>query len=329
MPRVRSDPSGPGVVVVGAGVVGLTSAVCLAEAGHRVEVWTADDPAGTTSAAGGAVWKPTTHAPLPTALRWAERSLHDLCALTHDRTSGVRQIEAVTLTPLEDDGPPSPLLRYDPNLTSCRADELPPGHRHGYRSTVPVIDVPVFTDWLVRRLRVFGGEVVRRRIDTLDEAAGAAPVVVNAAGREAGGLADDPSVQPLFSQYVVLENPGLHRLVHVSGLPHQGLSIIPHADRVHLGGVRTPGRTDPRPDPVAMTDVLQRAREVEPLLEDAAVLRVDTGILGARPTLRVDVERRGRTVVVHDYGHGAAGMTLAWGAAHQVAELVAREVATS
>ncbi|MDX6421029.1 MAG: hypothetical protein QOG28_5649, partial [Trebonia sp.] len=45
-------------VVVGAGVVGLTTAISLAEAGLATRIVTAAAPAATTSAAAGAIWGP-------------------------------------------------------------------------------------------------------------------------------------------------------------------------------------------------------------------------------------------------------------------------------
>ncbi|MFI6758825.1 FAD-dependent oxidoreductase [Micromonospora sp. NPDC050417] len=46
------------VLVVGAGVSGLTTAVCLAEAGFRVQMWSAESRRQTTSFAAGAMWGP-------------------------------------------------------------------------------------------------------------------------------------------------------------------------------------------------------------------------------------------------------------------------------
>ena len=46
------------VIVVGAGVVGLSCAVRLLEAGHRVDVLARDLPLETTSAVAAAIWYP-------------------------------------------------------------------------------------------------------------------------------------------------------------------------------------------------------------------------------------------------------------------------------
>jgi len=58
------------VGVVGAGVAGLTTAVCLAEAGLRVRVWTSDPPRKTTSPPAGAMWGPSFLGPPGKVLGW-------------------------------------------------------------------------------------------------------------------------------------------------------------------------------------------------------------------------------------------------------------------
>jgi D-amino-acid oxidase len=37
--------------------------------------------------------------------------------------------------------------------------------------------------------------------------------------------------------------------------------------------------------------------------------------------VRVELERRGTARVIHDYGHGGAGVSLSWGCAADVAAL--------
>ena len=67
--------SGQEVVVIGAGVIGLTSAVQLAEAGHRVSVVAAEPPRATTSAVAGALWGPWLVEPRERVLPWAAHTL--------------------------------------------------------------------------------------------------------------------------------------------------------------------------------------------------------------------------------------------------------------
>jgi D-amino-acid oxidase len=53
-------------------------------------------------------------------------------------------------------------------------------------------------------------------------------------------------------------------------------------------------------------------------VRDAPVVSVAVGLRPARPSVRLEAEGR----VVHCYGHGGAGVTLAWGCAVEVAALL-------
>ena len=61
------------ISVVGAGVVGLTCAVRLLEAGHRVDVLARDLPLETTSAVAAAIWYPYRALPQEQVTAWAAR----------------------------------------------------------------------------------------------------------------------------------------------------------------------------------------------------------------------------------------------------------------
>src|ERR1022692_1087046 len=83
--------SGTGdVVVLGAGVIGLTTAVTVAEGGHRVLVRTAEPPGATTSAAAGALWGPWLAEPRDRVLGWASHTLDVLTRLATQHGTGVR-----------------------------------------------------------------------------------------------------------------------------------------------------------------------------------------------------------------------------------------------
>src|SRR4051812_14347358 len=127
------------VTVVGGGVVGLSCALELARAGHRVRVLTADPVEATTSAVAAAVWFPYRAGPAEAVLRWAAASLTVLADLAGDRSNGV-VMRPGTLV----DRAPEPDLWWTPAVPGHRpatAAELPPGAPYGTRCTLPVVDM--------------------------------------------------------------------------------------------------------------------------------------------------------------------------------------------
>ncbi len=63
------------VIVVGGGVIGLTTAVTLAERGLRVRVWSRDPAGATTSAVAGALWWPYRIEPAERVGAWSLETL--------------------------------------------------------------------------------------------------------------------------------------------------------------------------------------------------------------------------------------------------------------
>ena len=197
---------GVDVIVVGGGVIGLTTAVVLAERGLRVRVWTRDPAGATTSAVAGALWWPYRIEPAERVGAWALETLcvyEELAAAARRRRAygwsrGCTAVSGWTAL-----GPWA--------ARSCRAavDEAEEycgvGRGRGCRcSTCRCICA-----WLERRLAAAGGAVERRAVDGFAEAAAQAPVVVNCTGLGARELVPDPAVRPVRGQLVVVENPGI------------------------------------------------------------------------------------------------------------------------
>ena len=80
----------PDVLVIGAGVCGLTTAICLAEAGLAVTVRAARPPLGTTSAAAGAIWGPHLVGDSGRVTGWSSAGLEVLRDLAGQPGTGVR-----------------------------------------------------------------------------------------------------------------------------------------------------------------------------------------------------------------------------------------------
>ncbi|BCB86592.1 FAD-dependent oxidoreductase [Phytohabitans suffuscus] len=83
------------VLVIGAGVSGLTTAVRLAEADLRVRIWSADPAEATTCFAGGAMWGPYLVEPLDKVRIWSRQTLDELRKLARQPNMGVRLVAGI------------------------------------------------------------------------------------------------------------------------------------------------------------------------------------------------------------------------------------------
>lgn len=64
-----------------------------------------------------------------------------------------------------------------------------------------------------------------------------------------------------------------------------------------------------------------------PQLQDENVLDLKVGVRPYRKTgIRVQADWFDKKIIVHNYGHGGAGLTLSWGSAQEVLEIVNQEV---
>ena len=309
-------------VVIGAGVSGLTSAVCLAEAGLAVRIWTAAPAGATTSAVAGAVWTPyRPGGDRGRVAEWSRVTLAELRALAATPGAGVR-LATVRLASRVREEPPW-WAELVPDLRRCSADELPAGYADGFRATLPVADMPTYLGYLLARFEAAGGVVEERRVDRLADATAAAALVVNCAGLAARDLAADPTVRPIRGQVVVVANPGLTDVFVAAAEGAAEITyLIPHRGRVVLGGTAEDGDWRLEPDPAAAGRIVERCAAIDHRLADATVLAHRVGLRPARPHVRLDTELLdGGTRIVHNYGHGGAGVTLSWGCAQEVTSI--------
>jgi D-amino-acid oxidase len=308
------------VVVVGGGVIGLTTAVVLAERGRRVRVWTRDPVAGTTSVVAGALWWPYRVEPVVSARVWALRSLevYEELAADPDRT-GVRMVEGV-LGETDLDAARAWLGRRLPALRRVTAGEYAGS---GLWARLPLIDMTVHLPWLRRRFTEAGGVVETRTVSDL--AAVGAPVVVNCTGLGARELVPDPSVRPVRGQLVVVENPGIRTWVVSTGPDGEMAYFFPHPDRLLLGGTAEDDAWSTEPDPAVAEAIVRRCAALRPEIAGARVLGHRVGLRPARDAVRLEREPLpGGRALVHNYGHGGAGVTVAWGCAEEAAGLAVR-----
>lgn len=307
------------MIVVGGGVIGLTTAVVLAERGLRVRVWTRDPVERTTSAVAGALWWPYHIEPKVTARAWALRSLEVYEKLAErPEATGVRLVHGV----LGETDPADVESWTAGRLTGLRrATAHEYGAGTGVRARLPLIDMSTYLPWLRERLLRAGGTVEERTVTDLAEAD--APVVVNCTGLGARELAADPSVRPVRGQLVVVENPGVDTWLGSTAPDGTMAHFFPQPGRLLLGGTAQDDDWSLEPDPTVAEAIVRRCAALRPEIAGARILEHRVGLRPARDAVRLErAELPDGRVVVHHYGHGGAGVTVAWGCADEAAELV-------
>lgn len=300
------------VLVIGAGVVGLSCAVRLLEAGHTVDVIARDLPLETTSAVAAALWYPYRALPFERVTSWSHTSYGVFDTLAGVDGTGVRMLAG---TELHRTRTADPWWREAvPTLT--RVSAVGPPYADGWSFVAPVIEMPVYLRWLLGRVEALGGTLTRMALPMLPDQA---EVVVNATGLGARRMAEDPTLSPVRGQVVYVEQIGLDRWWLDQSQPTY---VVPRSKDIVVGGTDEEGEWDRRPDPAAAERILRRAVALVPDLARAKVVGHRVGLRPARPEVRLELERTGGTRVVHCYGHGGAGVTLSWGCAAEVAALV-------
>ncbi|MDH6626396.1 D-amino-acid oxidase [Streptomyces sp. LBL] len=306
------------VVVVGGGVIGLTTAVVLAERGRRVRVLTRDPVERTTSAVAGALWWPYAIEPVASARRWALRSLDVYEELADSpEVTGVRMVEGV-LGEADLDGARAWVGDRVPGLRAATVEEYA---GQGVWARLPLIDMSTHLPWLRRRFLAAGGVIETRSVSALAEVD--APVVVNCTGLGARDLVPDATVRPVRGQLVVVENPGVNTWLVSTDAAGEMAYFFPQPGRLVLGGTADEDAWSPAPDPAVAEAIVARCAALRPEIAGARVLGHLVGLRPARDAVRLEREPLpGGRVSVHNYGHGGAGVTVAWGCAEEAARLV-------
>jgi D-amino-acid oxidase len=353
------------VLVIGAGVVGLTTALCARRAGYEVVVAAERFAPDITSVVAGALWEwpPAVcghhrdEASLERSKSWCMTSYHRFIELAEDARTGVHVRPAVFYfrrpvadNPIEArkvaelsrhvDG-----FRHDPALAAENGIEPAAGVRDAYRYLAPMIDTDTYLEWLLRQVIDEGCKVVQTRIEgDLTEReqeirnAFGADIIVNCTGLGSAELAGEP-VYPLRGALVYAHNDGrsMPRVTSAHCMPFDEsvggqnmVFIVPRGhDLLVLGGLVEPGQwdTDLRLDTYPpIRDMLNRCQDFFPALRQATLVADRTVRVGLRParTSGVRLDHQPGTRILHNVGHGGSGVTLSWGCAEEIVQLLHR-----
>lgn len=303
------------ISVVGCGISGLSSALLLARAGNDVAIISKELPPNTTSNKAAAFWSPY-YANGERVTRWSKESFWEYEKLCAIKESGISMKELrcyhKTGTPQSEDWTDA---IPNKNYRSLSAVELPIGFDEGFSLQVPLIETQIFLPYLINEFINAGGIILQREIKSLDELSGESDLIINCTGMGARTLVNDVAMIPVKGQIVFLD---LHLEIPIILDEHAPTYIVQRKDGCMVGGTREENIYTETVDEETLKNIIARASDLVPEIKTAKRITEWAGLRPYRNKVRC--ERNGN--IIHNYGHGGSGFTLAWGCANEVLELV-------
>ena len=307
------------IAVLGAGVIGLTSAVRLLEQGHTVTLFARAVTPHTTSDVAAAYWAPHEYGN-DRRRRWAYASLQEFRRLAANSACGIAFTYLYDLSDEND----VEFLSSDHETM----EEVPlgcfPAPWQGVRFTVPRIDVPIYMPWLFQRFQGLGGVLETVEIQNLRSLKFDFAVVVNCTGLGAKALTGD-TLYPIRGQVMRVRRPlDLPADIISAASATTTTYIVPRSQDCLLGGTFQYNDYNLQVDAEIAQGILQRCAVFYPALAQAEIFEHRVGLRPGRDSVRLEAEQITATFkIIHNYGHGAYGHTLSWGCADEVVRIVA------
>jgi D-amino-acid oxidase len=311
------------ITVIGAGVIGLTSAIRLREAGFDASIVTRDLPLETpASSNAGAVWYPYGARADDRVLNWGRVTL-DLYYGQAEQDVGVTVTEMLEVLPVEAGDPWwSSIVR---SYRHARHNELPPGYLDGWVVEGVCVDPLRYLEFLVDRFVHLGGAIGQQDVASFDELSDGDTLVVNCTGAAAGALTEDDDIHPVRGQIVRIKNPGIDKVTIDERGPLAIAYVIPHKDECVLGGTVEPGEWNQIPSEEVTAAIIEKCTILAPAVAHPDIVEVRVGLRPGRHDARLEYEQLPDAAgVIHNYGHAGAGWSLAWGCAAEVVTLAER-----
>jgi D-amino-acid oxidase len=331
------------ITLVGCGVVGLSTAVVLARQGARVTVLH-DPQFSLVSPVACALWLPTwmsgtmqTFTDDEEQVLTASWRAYSEIAEQYGRSAGFRRVTNREHLEVGDSPPPDWLTELLPTRSFTAIDPVVSLGDHRSNSLwvhdTLTIDMSFYLPWLKQTAVELNVQFDERYVQSLDDLTDA-DVVVNCSGLGSRKLCPDDinekgvhRVHPVRGQLNFFTSPKLN------ALPSIGFGqycLVPRVHDIGIGSllrVVDPDTIEPQwchedgEELDAAMSALARLAEIEP----EELTPTGRRVAGLRPSreggIRLERDPH-RKSLIHNYGHGGAGVTAAWGCAFEVLRIL-------
>lgn len=305
------------VTVLGAGVSGLSTGIRLLENGFNVKIMAEEISPNTVSDTAAAWWYPFLAEPIEKTNRWASETFNELLYLKNQM-----KIEFITMRMgreylMKKCDPPGWSLEL-PHFRILQPDEIVQDYSFGWEIEAPVIEMNLYMPWLLSRFEELGGTLELRKFKSLEDVPG--DLIVNCCGIGATKLCNDDTVIPVRGQVIYIEqDPGFGRF---DQQPDTLTYTIPRRDVTVLGGTAQKGDWDENIRDEDTEYILKKCEALWPELDRSKIVGTAVGLRPSRHEIRLEKELISDKTIIHNYGHGGAGVTLSWGCADEVVKLL-------
>ncbi len=311
------------IAVVGQGVIGLTCASRLLDRGYSVDIFSREELQETTSLAAGAYWWPHKVYPKERVSAWSKETYDEYVKLRSIPESGI-YFEKHYRFCLDMDDSAYALQLVD------KWEEID-GARYGFpceqafRVVLPVIDVPTFMPYLKSMLQSRGASFHIRHLESPAQLFPEFDLAVNCSGVWAHYFVGDKDVFPIRGQTVRISLPGgLKQSTRLYQKDDRFTLVLPRSHDAILGGTAQDGNWDRHPSAGDTEKIFLQCAEIVPEIVESEILGSSVGLRPGRKAVRLELELIAPDQpVIHNYGHGGGGYTVAWGCANEVAKITA------
>jgi D-amino-acid oxidase len=250
------------VAVLGAGVMGLTAAALLVEAGYSVGVY-ASSLLSTTSDIAGGQWQPSfvEREPTAAAKHRFENILRTSFAMHRDRIGQGYGVSKRINYSKHGSGTSFDKVPHDVIPPPTPYAHLPFAHLNvpGFGYHTLLVEPPIFLKKMRDNLSAAGVPFTQKEFHSPSDVAQLGePVVVNCTGMGSKEIFGDNRLVPIKGHLVLLK-PQLN-LQYLYSSDHT--YVFPREDHVVVGGSTENGVSDPTVDPAICKQILQLAKDV-------------------------------------------------------------------